>query len=211
MTDVPDGKRRGWRRWAWGSAAILVAALVDPCAALWAVPVETQLTHSDIAVIAAALDHFVNHESVLNKKAKTLLVVGHETVGSYPYDYAPKRRGIGGKEWSIPFENYVNLTRRNVSRVSTRGHSFGTNVVIEDLSQFNGFKNPFTDAIKTRYPAFDRSMYLILWLPGYSLDGKLSLLEFRFGPTAHGAHATYLLSKENGGWAVKEYRLAHNL
>jgi hypothetical protein len=39
-------------------------------------------------------------------------------------------------------------------------------------------------------------------LPGYSKDGQMVVVSFRFGPTAHGAIGYYLLKKVKGRWEI---------
>ncbi len=44
--------------------------------------------------------------------------------------------------------------------------------------------------------------YVIAWLPGYAADGQSAVFRARFGPTAHGATLTYLLTRKDGRWTV---------
>jgi hypothetical protein len=51
--------------------------------------------------------------------------------------------------------------------------------------------------------------YAIAWLPAYSEDAKTALVRVYFGPTPHGATATYLLVRQNGEWTIKWRRTAY--
>jgi hypothetical protein len=51
--------------------------------------------------------------------------------------------------------------------------------------------------------------HLRLWLPGYSLDAKRSLVRFSWGPTAHGSSATYLLERTDQGWQIRWKHIAY--
>lgn len=48
----------------------------------------------------------------------------------------------------------------------------------------------------------DSKGYVDVWLPGYSKDGQTAVLRAWFGPTPHGASATYMLAKKKGKWTI---------
>ena len=45
--------------------------------------------------------------------------------------------------------------------------------------------------------------YVEVCRPGYSKDAKAAVLNFSFGPTDHGAIATYMLTIHENSWIVK--------
>ena len=52
-----------------------------------------------------------------------------------------------------------------------------------------------------RFP--NAGAYVRIWLPAYSDDGREAIFRFFFGPSGHGASATFLLRKNaRGHWAV---------
>jgi hypothetical protein len=52
--------------------------------------------------------------------------------------------------------------------------------------------------------------YVRIWLPAYSEDGKQAIFRFFFGPTAHGASATFLLRKNAAGqWRVVATQISY--
>lgn len=44
--------------------------------------------------------------------------------------------------------------------------------------------------------------YVRLRMPGFATDGNTALVRFVFGPTAHGATATYMLVRTEHGWRI---------
>lgn len=50
------------------------------------------------------------------------------------------------------------------------------------------------------YP--DAKCFVRTWLPGYSSDGTTALVRLAFGPTPHGASATYLLRRGGSQWRI---------
>ena len=45
--------------------------------------------------------------------------------------------------------------------------------------------------------------FVQLWLPGYDAEGDRALVRFHFGPTSHGATATYFVVKRGEAWAIE--------
>ena len=61
------------------------------------------------------------------------------------------------------------------------------------VSQFGFLTNRSSDA----------RAWVQIQLPGYSNSRDRAVLRFNFGPTPHGAAATYFLVKQNGMWKVR--------
>jgi hypothetical protein len=163
----------------------------------------------DAAVITAALEHFAKREHFLaqNTHAKTLIVVDPQTIGPYRYD-RPHGDERGAR--LFPGDNYENLVSRNADRVSLKEMKLGRDVVFADLSQFDLLFGGFEEAIKQKYAGIEQTCYASLWLPGYSSDRSTAVVKFEFGPTSHGATATYLLKKQDDKWIVSDYDFAYS-
>ena len=164
----------------------------------------------DIDIFAAALEHFGRHENWLARKplAKTLIVVDQQTIGPYPFALP---WGAGRNASLLPEGNYWDLKERNTIRVSLGKPALGKEVVVMDLGQFPLDFGNFEEAVKKKYLGIEATSYVQLWLPGYSSDGKTAVLRFAFGPSSHGASATYLMTNQGGRWIVSDYDLAYFL
>jgi hypothetical protein len=164
---------------------------------------------NDVAVLRVALEHFAKHERYLarHKEARTLIVVNDQTEGAYPFDW-PIGQPMGHLSLSA---NYWNLKDRNGIRASLRGRSLGQEFAVADLSTFPMYFGEFEMEVEKRFPGTTQACYVQLWLPGYSLGGTIALVEFRFGPSSHGAQASYFLKKQGDAWVVSDYDLAYFL
>jgi hypothetical protein len=161
-------------------------------------PIEKTVTPRDVAVLSATFKHFAEHEHWLSEHSPdaTLVVVDTETKGKYPFTLIRPR------------ENYLNLVGRNAEMVSLRGLSFGKQVLVEKVGDNLGRGGfDFVNQMQKRFPHIQRSCYVRLWLPGYSNDRKTAVIRFSYGPSAHGAAATYVLKNRNGEWIVTKFNL----
>ena len=68
-------------------------------------------------------------------------------------------------------------------------------ILVRDLDGLHRFGK-----FEEKYP--NAQAYVETWLPGYSKDGQSAVLRTSFGPTPHGATATYMLAKKDGRWTV---------
>jgi hypothetical protein len=77
-------------------------------------------------------------------------------------------------------------------------------VVADDLDRFPSnkpYQVDFVEAFRKAHPT--ARGFVWAWLPGYSADGRQAIVCLSFGPTAHGATATYLLERSAAGtWKV---------
>jgi hypothetical protein len=94
---------------------------------------------------------------------------------------------------------------RNNERVSLAGLGADLKdamVIIDDLMSGGGEQlgRPFT--LMRKYPT--ARAYVQMWMPGYSDDGRYSVVMFMWGPTAHGGTGIYLLerTKAEGEWTI---------
>jgi hypothetical protein len=190
---------------------LLVAVALLPLAAWFLLPglfYANAYASNDAAVLRVALEHFAKHEQYLarHKEAKTLIVVNDQTEGAYPFDWP-----IGGPMGRLSLTaNFWNLKDRNGNRASLRGRPLGPEVAVADLTSFPPmYFGGFEKEVEKRFPGTAQACYVQLWLPGYSLSGTIALVEFRFGPTSHGAQASYLLKKQGDAWVVSDYDLSY--
>jgi hypothetical protein len=133
------------------------------------------------------------------------------------------RLGVHGRprEGNVPEDALEDLERRNNGPlVHVSGMTFSSvrragaalsnwsptspNVTLDDLDRFpRGESRSFAlyDAVKKAHP--DAMAYVWVALPGYSADRRQAVVRIAFGPSAHGAMAEYLLTKDAAGsWTV---------
>jgi hypothetical protein len=111
-------------------------------------------------------------------------------------------------DWEFLDELLRDLNARNVGFVSLRARVLGKRTVLEDLSQLRD-KSQFEYCAAIREKHRNAQACVFLWLPGYSRDKSQAVVRFTFGPTPHGATATYLLQKEEGKWKIRNFRIAY--
>lgn len=100
-------------------------------------------------------------------------------------------------------EPYDSLWARNKHPVSLNGWSVGDKRILV---------LPEKRTTSTGYPEYvapKAQAYVQAYLPGYSKDRARAVLRIRFGPSAHGASATFFLVKEGYAWIVRWRRLAY--
>ena len=100
----------------------------------------------------------------------------------------------------VPHEIAADPRRRNPKeRILFSGFKpKNPNILVGDLSGINWY---LSFDFEKKFP--DAKGYVSAWLPGYSKDGNTAVVKVVFGPTAHGATATYLLINQDGRWKVK--------
>lgn len=109
----------------------------------------------------------------------------------------------------LPDEAVTDMRTRNVGEVSLEGLRFGagSGLVLGDVSSLRD-RNDFDVAFAETYP--EAKAYAQAWLPGYSADGRRAVVRCWFGPTPHGATATYVLAKDAAGkWSVVFHKLSY--
>jgi hypothetical protein len=169
-------------------------------------PLAAALAPVDRAVIGAALRHFSARDDA---PPVTREAGGHQVLlhlkSSGPVGELQIRGSDGGPDRPLPPDACDDLHRRNAEQVSLAGGSFGEGVVVTDVEPFRPFLSE-TD-YRERFPR--AKGWAEASLPGYSGDGARAVLVFWFGPTAHGAKATYLLVNRGFGWEVEAFDLAY--
>jgi hypothetical protein len=96
------------------------------------------------------------------------------------------------------------LRRRNTKAVLLGDFKYGEPVLVADI-----MVRPQLYAKELPKEYAEVKAYAYIWLPGYSMDGSAALVRLLFGPTPHGASATYLLTKKNGAWNVTKWAFAY--
>ena len=163
----------------------------------------------DPAVVTAAVRHFANQkvvEAFHGREAKSIILVDQETAGTSTIYLSDGQ--IQGETrtdgWVVPTDLCEGLRRRNDKPVPLSDWRFGEGIVTANLRLESGLL--FSDRLK-EHP--DAKAWVLLWLPAYSSDGKTAVVRFMFGPTSHGASATYLLTWGEGGWTVQKWAFAY--
>jgi hypothetical protein len=176
-------------------------------------PVLEKLASEDAPVLAAALDDFAGQKDLPGPRNGRLILVDYKTekLGSLATDQTVA--DLQNEHWTLPEGILESLEKRNAKPVSLKDAALGLHIVREDLDALSKddpehphweFTLEFN--VEKKYP--DAKNYVWLWAPGYSSDGKTAIVRLSFGPTAHGATATYLLVKEEGKWKVRQRRIS---
>lgn len=176
----------------------------------------------DLAVLDAALSHFAadrEFEPYPPFMTGTRLIVHSSTFGGSAYVRHDQVRA-DSSEGNLPEDALNDLERRNngplvqvsgmtFSSVRRAGAALGTwspaspNVTLEDLDRYprDRWSSVFEEALKKAHP--EAKAYVWVALPGFSADRRLSVVRLAFGPSTHGAMATYYLAMDAAGtWTV---------
>ena len=167
---------------------------------------------TDVAVLTAALEHLsaekrITWDGPYHPERRRILL--HKASGGpmgVPSDQQMDS-DTRNEAWMVPRDVAGDLRRRNTASVSLVGPSFGNYVSLIDVVKLLKSRNLRTVHRPVEYP--DAKGYATAWLPGYSRDGTQAVARFRFGPTAHGATATYLLARRKDRWEVVKHALAY--
>jgi hypothetical protein len=162
--------------------------------------------HEIIEMVLLDLLEFDEFNRTTDDGTRSKIVLSDKTVGSSAFlsDEHLGGEGHDKEDWLIPAEIRVDLRQRNGKKpVSlSKFKPTGKNILLKDISKFQSQLQ-----IMDAFP--DAKRYVEAWLPGYSEDGKAAIVRFWFGPSFHGATATYLLVKIDGKWKVKWRKTAH--
>ena len=162
----------------------------------------------DATVLATAVRHFATQkiEAAFNgRESRTVILIHQEFIGSRLDPSADQLRQDTKREgWEVPAEAGESLRQRNATTAPVRGLRFGGGLLVADLDAGPMKRRP--DPLKDHPEA---KAYAYLYRPGYTRDGRTAVVRFLFGPTAHGASATYLLTRGDGGWVVQKWAFAY--
>jgi hypothetical protein len=174
--------------------------------------VTEKLTEDDSATISAALEHFMEQKEIFafgGREKKKAIVIHKESNGPselYLSD-SQLQADLSGEKWELPKDFFEKLRQRNKKAVPFSDLKFGKTVLVGDFDKVAP-ANLGPDGPKEYAEA---KAFAQMWLPVYSKDGKTAVVRFMFGPTPHGASATYLLNKKDGTWKVVNFCFAHYL
>ena len=166
----------------------------------------------DDTILALVLDDFASRKFPLAAEEPAddlVIVVDVQSSGPSGFLSASQiSADLMHEDWTVPAKLVEDLSKRNGQAVSLREKRFGKRVALEDLSQFEGkYDFDYWSAIRDKQPK--ARAYVHLWVPGYNEDQTQAVVRFSFGPTPHGATATYLLVKEDGTWRIQSHKLAY--
>jgi hypothetical protein len=170
---------------------------------------EKEAAVDDATIISTAIQHFSEQKVALafiGRESKKVILIHNESSGPSAYlSDSQLRAELRQEKWEIPSELSEGLRRRNAKAVSLSDLRFGKGVLVADLRKLP-FELPGRDPPKEYEEA---KAYADVWLPAYSSDGTTAVFRFSFGPTPHGATATYLLSKRDGIWRVSKWAFSY--
>lgn len=146
-------------------------------------------SESDHAVVLVALEHFAQQDEsscTLDKTAQTIYL-----------DPVISRRGTARARvpfgaWSSGSQLADSLQKRNGKG---KPHDWPSTVRVPIVAGHWGHA-PEGEQLP------DFRCKVSVSFPGYSRNGQLALVEISFGPTPHGAKATYLLRQDGDAWFV---------
>jgi hypothetical protein len=167
---------------------------------------KAEINALDDSILALVLEDFASRRFPLLPQEQgddLVIVVDTQIAGPSGFLSASQISAeLRHSDWTVPPELVEDLAIRNSEAVPLGERRLGERVALEDLSQFQGKRHfEIWQAIREKHPK--ARAYVVLWLPGYSKDQTQAVVRFSFGPTPHGATATYLLVKENGKWKIK--------
>lgn len=160
-----------------------------------------QSAPSDASIYRASIIDFYKHTDVDFPFPGPMLYVSRETC---------KGDSIGlswGNDFDVDRELVESLKAENQSTglvsIADLKWEF-TRIVPVDVQDELDMYNP-----KPEHS--DAKCWLRFWKPGFSKDGKRAILRIAFGPTPHGAVATFLLERTGGDWKVDRSSIAYYL
>jgi hypothetical protein len=194
--DSTPARRPGDASVAIQEIPMLVACLIASIFAAQDRGVEASAT--DYRVLEIVLLKLIDSPDFAGASTRTKIILDDMTLG--PPDRLRDPRL--DKEFGV--ELCEELRRRNpgppVSLAAFKPRS--SRILVGALGQLDD-----PDDLYRAYP--EVKGYVQAWLPAYSEDGKTALVRLEFGPTAHGAEATYVLVKDKKNWVVKRRSVAY--
>jgi hypothetical protein len=159
-------------------------------------------------VVVIELSHSKVFETETGAGKKTKIVVGDTTLGSSGFlsDNQLDGESHNREPHLIASEIRNDLRRRNTKDPVSLAR-FAPSIPNALVSDLSGLKTGLD--FERKYP--EARGYVEAWLPGYSKDRQTAVLRLWYGPTSHGATATYLLVKKGGRWTVVWSRMVHYL
>ncbi|HEX3148369.1 MAG TPA: hypothetical protein VHR66_09820 [Gemmataceae bacterium] len=171
------------------------------------------ISEDDAAVIKTAIGHFSTQDfdfPFIGREAQTGILVHRESAGG-PWAKSLTDEVLSNAtkwdNWTVPAEASESLRRRNAEKASLSGLELSEGIILVDL-----YAKPrivFGDNRDPKDWPPNTKGFAHVWLPGYTADGRTAVVHFDFGPSEHGASATYLLTKGVGGWMVQKWSFVY--
>lgn len=159
--------------------------------------------------IIASLDHFRYQRDIwLPPKCRnrTNLLVHHEFEATTGFiGRGQMASDLGREKWQIPEEARADIERRCKAREPFDVSALPDFIRALNLEKPEGIADRLD--FSERHP--NAKCHIRLWPAGFTRNGSHALVRFLFGPTPHGATATYLLEKVNGLWHVRHWAVAY--
>ncbi|AIE86815.1 ankyrin repeat domain-containing protein [Fimbriimonas ginsengisoli] len=156
----------------------------------------------DSAVIEAAVIDVATFQSkefdpFFGVKAKSIILVEESAIWNDFIESQMNGELSEEQACDIDLSMRRSLQSRNARLVSLAGCKFRDPRIVQKRNKaLPNDMNP-SNYWQSKYKGWVQVM-----LPGYSTDGAQAVLRFWFGPTPHGAAATYFLRKVAGKWTV---------
>lgn len=107
-------------------------------------------------------------------------------------------------QWTVPEEARLDMERRvDATEELPRSH-LPAFIHILDFDE-----RPPYNILEFVDHGSEAKCWVKLWPPGYTRDGRRAVVRFLFGPTSHGASATYLLQQCDGKWHIVHHSVAY--
>jgi hypothetical protein len=170
------------------------------------------LTRDDVEIMNLCFDAFVNHEHSPFRdnpanRDKKLVVHCLTCTALWEHIHGQVQADLHGKR--VPVVLVDGLVARSKRTARTNLDAFrptGERVVVSDLD-----KVPSTlTGLRVEQIDPDAFAHAHIWLPAYTDHTRLAIFRFSFGPSSHGATATFVLRKdESGKWSIETCSLAY--
>ena len=170
------------------------------------------LTADDVEIMNLCFDTFVNHEhspfrgNPINGEKK---LVVHRLTCDPLHENGRVQIEVDLRIVRLQGGLFKSLLARSRRAPRVNLDAFrptGGRVLVGDLDRVpSPFGWPKVELIDPQAYAFAR-----VWLPAYAEDSRRAIFRFAFGPSGHGATATFLLRRDHAGkWTVTTCSLAY--
>ena len=144
-------------------------------------------------------------------EAGALIIVDHENQGA-PFGLSYE---LQDRNWPSLAPLAADLKSRNaeVSAIPIPRRSVADCIVVDfddirsELENHPAFQYGFWEMVQEKHP--DWRFWVMFCLPGYSVDGNTALVRLSFGPSPHGATATYLVKRSGNTWVIEWCEIAY--
>ena len=172
-------------------------------------PPKAGVDANDAAVVEAALRHFLADPEVhtFGSTAGAHVVLYTTTVEKAGLISADQIAGEF-KAGELPADALGALVARNTGPVPLGALNVNAGVAVLRPLPAPGSESHDDFGFARQEPGAKARVQI--WLPGFTADGGHAVLRFVFGPTPHGATATYLLRRQgDGSWVVVWRKLTY--